>query len=176
MRHFVANIVTYTIAALLVLGAAAFGLVRSEQLVLTREARLATMYEPAPDREFRWQELGRAMYVRNCANCHQPRGQGWDQYPPLGDASELFVMPGGREYLIDLHLWGVVSDRFRAPMPRMRHLTDVELAAVMNYVLTAFGNIGAIAPDADLYVPSDVAQRREPRLSPREVNDRRPGG
>jgi mono/diheme cytochrome c family protein len=170
MRHFLANIMTYAIAAALVLGAAAFAWMRTAQLALVTETDVIARYAPAPAGEFRWHELGRISYERNCANCHGTAGQGWDEYPALEPAAALLAMPGGREYLMDLHLYGLTSDRWGAPMPRMPHLHDVELAALLNYIVTEFG----AAHDERLYVPQDVAERRGLRLSPRDVNRSRP--
>lgn len=170
MRHFLANIITYTIAGMLFVGAAGFAWMRSAQLALTTESAVLAQFEPVPFAEFRWHELGQQSYDRNCRNCHLADGQGWDQYPPLTPAAALFAIPGGRDYLIDVHLYGLTSDRHGAPMPPMAHLRDVELAAVLNYVLTTFG----VVDDAELYVPRDVAERRNQGLSPRDVNRRRP--
>jgi mono/diheme cytochrome c family protein len=170
MRHFLANIVTYAIAAALFAGAAAFAWMRTAQLALTNERTVIARFEPAPAGEFRWAELGEISYQRNCSNCHGSDGTGWDQYPPLQPAAALFAMPGGREYLMDVHLYGLTSDRWGAPMPPMGHILDVELAAVMNWILATFGDVD----ESRLYVPRDVAGRRAVPLSPREVNRRRP--
>ncbi|HEV2129585.1 MAG TPA: cytochrome c [Longimicrobiaceae bacterium] len=174
MRHLLANLATYTIAALLVMGAALFAWVRAQQLILSDERTALSRFEPAPAHEFRWTALGRGSYERNCANCHGRSGQGWDQYPGLSHTARLFAAPGGREYAIDLHLYGLTSDRWRAPMPPMGHLPDVELAAVLNHVLTSFGNEPQLPVDARLYVPADVAARRGQTLTPWSVNERRP--
>jgi mono/diheme cytochrome c family protein len=155
MRHLLANIATYTIATLLVIGAALFAWLRSSQITFAHEATLVERFAPGP-REFRWEELGRMSYQRNCLNCHGPAGEGWAEYPPLVAVAALYDLPGGRENLIDLHLHGRSSDRFGAPMPRMAHLSDVEIAAVLNYILTVFGGF---APETR-YLPEDVAARR----------------
>jgi mono/diheme cytochrome c family protein len=170
MRHLLANIITYAIAGLLIAGAAAFAWMRTAQLALVREADVIARYEPAPSAEFWWHELGRISYERNCSNCHGAAGAGWDEYPPLKPAAALFAAPGGRDYLVDLHLYGLTSRRWGAPMPRMRHMHDAELAAVLNHILTTFGT----ARDEALYVPADIAARRGQRLSPADVNRRRP--
>jgi mono/diheme cytochrome c family protein len=169
MRHILANIVTYAIAALLFVGAALFAWTRSAQVAVTTEAAMLAGYEPA-DSAFRWGELGRAGYVRNCRNCHGADGEGWDQYPGLGGAGATAAGVGGREYLVDVHLYGLASDRWGAPMPPMGHIRDVELAAILNYILTAFGD----AETAPLFVPADIADRRRLRLSPGDVDRRRP--
>lgn len=170
MRHLVANVATYVIAALLVLGSVVWAWARSSQLLLSTEATTLARYEPAPDAA--WRALGADSYTRNCAACHGADGQGWDQYPPLVGIGALYAQPGGREYLIDLHLHGLASDRWRAPMPRMPHLADVELAAVINHVLTSYGNAPLLG-DAPLVSPEDVAARRGRDLDPADVNAQR---
>lgn len=171
MRHFLANLATYAIAALLVLGAGVFAWVRSAQVVFVREPAVLAAWEPAPGAPFEWEGLGESTYVRNCANCHGTGGGGWDQYPGLDGTGALHRARGGREHLIDLHLYGLDSPRWRAPMPPMGHLKDVEVAAVVNYVLTRFGN--RVAPDA-LLRPEHVAARRGLGLRPGEVERSRP--
>ncbi|MEX1024664.1 MAG: cytochrome c [Planctomycetota bacterium] len=173
MRHFLANIVTYTIVALLFVGAAAFAWMRYAQFELSTETAVLARYEPPPSLEFEWRDLGQRGYERNCANCHLCDGSGWDQYPPVTAAAELALRAGGREYLIDLHLYGLTSDRWGAPMPPMAHMRDVELAAVINYVVHQLSG-GADTPLLD--GPGDITDRRGQALSPAEVNARRPTG
>jgi mono/diheme cytochrome c family protein len=174
MRHFIANVATYVIAVLLIGGAALFAWMRSAQLALTDERTILAQFEPARVAGFEWETLGKLAYERNCANCHGRDGTGWDQYPGVGHTSRLFAATHGREYLIDLHLYGSTSDRWRAPMPPMRHIQDVELAAVLNYVLTRFDTGRTLPSDAELYRPADIAGRRGARLSPWQVEERRP--
>lgn len=174
MRHFLANVATYTIAALLLAGAGAFAWMRSSQLLLTDEAAVLERYEPSPAGEFRWQELGRSAYERNCANCHGEDGRGWDQYPGVGHTARLFTAQGGRDHVIDVHLYGLTSPRWRAPMPPMGHLHDAEMAAVINHVLTHYGNRAALSSETRLLRPADVAERRGQARSPSEVERRRP--
>jgi mono/diheme cytochrome c family protein len=173
MRHFIANVATYTIAVLLVVGAALFAWMRSAQLVIVDEGTVLAAADPDYARGFDWEALGRASYERNCAVCHGRDGRGWDQYPGVGHTAQLFEAPGGREYLIDLHLYGLTSQRWRAPMPRMGHIHDPELAAVLNYLLTSFGNEQARA-EGVLYGPADIAARRGRDDTPWTVNERRP--
>jgi mono/diheme cytochrome c family protein len=165
MRHLLANIITYTIAALLFIGAAAFAWMRSEQLTLTTEPVVLARYVPAAAdtggldaaaAAFRWQELGARGYQRNCRACHGADGQGWDQYPPVAQAVASLADAGGREHLIDVMLHGLDTDRWGAPMPRMRHMQDVEIAAVLNYIAVAFMG----APLEPVLMPGEVSARR----------------
>jgi hypothetical protein len=57
----------------------------------------------------------------------------------------------------------------------MGHLPDPALAAVLNHLLTRFGNERSLAPDTPLFMPADIAARRGQRLTPAAVNARRPG-
>jgi mono/diheme cytochrome c family protein len=176
MRHFLANLATYLIAGFLFLGAGVFAWLRSAQVVFTTEATTTGRWEPAAGQPFEWEALGASSYVRNCANCHGSTGAGWDQYPGLERTAALLLAPGGREHLVDLHLYGLTSPRWRVPMPPMGHLHDVEMAAVMNYVLSRFGNEQLLPAGTPLFRPEDVAARRGLALSPREVERGRPGG
>ncbi len=172
MRHILANVITYAIAALLFVGAGLFAWMRSSQLTITNERALLARFEPAPAHEFLWRELGESSYERNCANCHGPDGAGWDQYPPVTLRPGALTVPGGREYLIDVQLYGLESGRWGAPMPPMRHLKDVEIAATLNYIVSRFS---AESPDSTLlYAPTDIAERRTSRSTPADVNRRRP--
>jgi cytochrome c553 len=172
VRHFLANVAIYAVAVLLLAGAALFAWARSAQLTVTDEVAVLAAFAPAEDSTFHWRELGAESYARNCRTCHLHDGSGWDQYPPIDHTSTLAATPAGRAYVIDVHLYGLAGDRWRAPMPPMGHLHDIEMAAVLNHVITAFG--ATRVGDARLYRPEDIAARRGQALSPREVNARRP--
>lgn len=172
MRHFLANIVTYTIAALLIAGAAAFAWMRSSQLALATESDIRAQHEPAASTDFDWTALGSGGYERNCANCHRSDGSGWDQYPAVTDAYRLAGSDDGMGYLVDVHLYGLTSPRWGAPMPPMAHMLDVELAAVINYVVHELGD-GAPA-GLPVLRPEHVRLRRDRGLSPADVNALRP--
>jgi mono/diheme cytochrome c family protein len=174
MRHLLANVATYAIAAFLLVGAGVFAWARSAQVVFTVEPVVVARWEVPPGAPFAWEGLGESTYVRNCANCHGRAGGGWDQYPGLERTAALLAAAGGREHVIDLHLYGLASARWRVPMPPMGHLEDVEVAAVVNHVLTRFAREGTLPEGAALLRPEEVAARRGLRLSPRDVERRRP--
>jgi cytochrome c5 len=174
MRHQLGSLATYVIAIMLMIGATVFAWTRSAQIAISTETAVVEQFRPASAHEFEWVELGRQSYVRNCQHCHLPGGEGWDQYPGVTHAARLFNAPGGREYLLDVHIYGLTSNRWRAPMPPMGHIPDVELAAVINHILTNFGNEQYLSPEAQLYLPRDVAARRGLALTPQQVNQRRP--
>jgi mono/diheme cytochrome c family protein len=170
VRHLLANVVTYTVAFSLLIGALLFGRMRASQYLLTKEPAVMAAHEPG-DGTFAWGAVGARAYTANCRNCHGADGRGWDQYPPLTPARAHFQRPGGREFLIDLHLHGLESDRWRVPMPPMRHMHDAELAAVINHILVRFGGVDSTAA---LLRPAEIAARRGASLSPRMVDRTRP--
>lgn len=175
MRHIYINLATYIIAAWLIVGSLVFAWLRSEQVVLSDEQQVLTVYETATTLdEFAWARLGALGYATNCANCHGAEGQGWDAYPPLRGQGFIFNQPGGREYLIDVMLYGLASDRTTAPMPPLHNMPDSVMAATLNHMLTHWGNGGQLEGTADLYLPADIAARRGQNVSPWDVNDRRP--
>ncbi|HEV7299076.1 MAG TPA: cytochrome c [Tepidisphaeraceae bacterium] len=173
MRHLIAHIALITLAVLLIAFSAFFAWARSRQVILSDEPTSFSRFEPR-DTTFDWRAVGRQSYYVNCLNCHGTNGQGWDQYPGLGHAADLLAAPGGRDYLIDVHLYGLTSPRWRAPMPPMGHLADANMAAVLNHMLTNFGNESRLPDGAALYTPDDIAARRGQDLSPSDVNARRP--
>jgi mono/diheme cytochrome c family protein len=173
MRHLLGNIAIYVLVAILLLGAAAFGWMRSSQLAITTEAVVVSGFEPAEAHEFDWRAVGRQSYVANCIACHGRDGRGRDQYPPLENSFRIAAAPGGLEHLVDLTLHGLASDRWRNPMPPMGHMPDVEIAAVLNHVIATSARLAGTPPPR-LLVPADVAARRGQRLSPHDVERQRP--
>jgi mono/diheme cytochrome c family protein len=169
MRHLLANIITYSIAVSLFIGAALFARMRSSQYTLTYQESVLAMYEPTPGHDFEWRELGPQTYRRNCRACHAADGNGWDRYPAVVRAADWLDDADERAFLIDLHLYGLSRAGVPVPMPPMGHMHDVEIAAVLNYIITVFGNA-----TNDLFTPDEIAARRGARFGPRDVGRREP--
>lgn len=109
-------------------------------------------------------ELGQRLYVRNCVLCHQATGLGvGEQFPPLA-GSEWVTTDGSswqrEEHLIAILLRGMegpveVRGRiYNGAMPPWKFLRDEEIAAVLTYIRSAWGNA---APPVD---PATVARVR----------------
>lgn len=89
---------------------------------------------------------GAAVY-QNCASCHQPNGEGLPgSFPPLaGHLSDLLGHEGGANYVANVLVYGlqgsieVNGDSYNGVMPSWGHLSDAELAAVVDYVVTSWG-------------------------------------
>lgn len=95
---------------------------------------------------------GRAVFLLNCAACHQPNGRGGGPYPPLaGNPAVNAVDSAG---IIQIVLNGrtgpitVNGTQYGGNMPSWRELSDADIAAVLTYVRSAWGN-GAPAVSAD---------------------------
>ena len=124
---------------------------------------------------------GEAVFTTNCASCHQTTGQGIPgAFPPLaGHAPELANAKGGHEYLATLLLYGlqgeinVSGQTYNGVMPAWAQLSDDDLAHVLNYVLSSWGNKDAVPADYPAFAPADIAAKRDAGLSSQQVYDLR---
>ncbi|WP_244347045.1 c-type cytochrome [Thermus thermophilus] len=114
---------------------------------------------------------GEALYVAFCASCHGPKGEGQaNLFPPLRENTVL----KDPQYPILVLLYGLegpiaVGDQtYQGIMPSFGHLSDEEIAALVNYLRTAFAGVKEeVGPEA-------VAALRQSPLSPAEVLKKRP--
>lgn len=127
------------------------------------DIRMADWVRPAPQAR----KDGEALYKgkATCVNCHQADGRGVPGvFPPL--AGNPRVVEGDGRYVIRTALFGrsgrieVGGKAFEATMPPIgiqQNLTDEEVAAVVNYVRSAWGNKGTPV------TPEMVAEERARR-------------
>ena len=87
---------------------------------------------------------GEAVYLANCAACHQPNGQGLPgAFPPLAQSDFL---QGNRQEVLQAALFGlsgpitVNGADYNGVMPSMGYLNDQELADAVSYVFASWGN------------------------------------
>ena len=189
MRHLLANAFIYGLTGALVAGSLLWAWARSAQLIIARETEVEPSFtaDVTGPAAAAYLDFGRRVYVANCQNCHTADGSGRGMYPPvqnmgahLSGATRLRsgapeAESRGRDYLIDIYLHGVYTGTYNAPMPPMPELSDAEIAAVNNYILTAFAAEGRVPDAGQLYRPEEIAARRGgPNLSEWEVADTRP--
>lgn len=111
-----------------------------------------------------------------CASCHQPNGEGIPgAFPPLaGHAPELYAADPGFPVLVLLYgLMGqieVEGQTYNGLMPSHAHLADAELAAILNHVMTAFGNQELLPDTWEPYQAADFTERRGQELSFADVH------
>lgn len=88
---------------------------------------------------------GKDIYMRNCASCHMAGGDGIaNVYPPLAKSDYLSdknrvitqVMKGSSGEIT------VNGAKYNGTMPPQQ-LNDEEIASVLTYVFTSFGNTGS---------------------------------
>jgi mono/diheme cytochrome c family protein len=96
-------------------------------------------------------QLGRRVYVR-CQACHGLEGEGVPgNYPPLRASA---VLNGDPARAISVVLNGVPRQTFNGAMPAFGDLADHEVAAVLTWARSQWGNHAAAI------TATDVAQRR----------------
>jgi mono/diheme cytochrome c family protein len=120
---------------------------------------------------------GKQLYVSKCAACHQATGQGVaGVFPPLA-GSEWVI--GDAKVLTNILLHGVEGEMqvkgvtYKGAMPGWKAMSNEELAAVMNYIRSQWGNkapeIKAETVQAQREAPKD---RTGPYSSGAELNPR----
>lgn len=97
---------------------------------------------------------GEAVFLANCAACHQPTGLGLaGAFPPLAGSDFL---KGDRKAVMSAALFGLSGPvtvngvEYNGVMPSMGHLPNDDLAAVLTYVFGAWGNDGSAVSVAEV--------------------------
>jgi mono/diheme cytochrome c family protein len=92
--------------------------------------------------------LGKKIYTQNCVLCHQANGAGIPSvYPPLAGSEWVLAKDWrGDNHLVSIVLHGlqgpvqVGAGTYNGAMPGWKFLRDEELAAVLTYVRSQWGN------------------------------------
>lgn len=135
----------------------------------------------AAQTSFDWEELGASTYAANCVSCHQDTGLGIvGAFPPLaGHIPDLYNAEGGREYIINVVLYGLQGEinvdgtAYNGIMNPWAQLSDEEIAATLNHELTSWDN-EALLEDFTPLLPEEVAVLRDQGLAPADVLSLRP--
>lgn len=116
-----------------------------------------------------------ALYGR-CSACHKATGTGTPGiFPPLaGHAAKLGA--ASRAYLIQVILFGVAGDirvggkEYKGRMPAYADLLDdAEIAAVLNYILSSWGNDKALPGGFAKVTTEEVRAQRAGTMTPDQV-------
>ena len=86
---------------------------------------------------------GEEVYSANCANCHMPTGEGVEgTFPPVAKTTFLKdqkrainIILNGQEGEITVN-----GKKYNTPMLALPHLSDQEIADVLNYIGNNWGN------------------------------------
>jgi len=87
---------------------------------------------------------GQKLYVAHCKNCHGAKGEGLGNlYPPLTDTNFLNQNRDKLACIVKNGLSGsieVSGKIYDTEMPGIPELTPVDIAYILTYVTTSFGN------------------------------------
>jgi mono/diheme cytochrome c family protein len=126
----------------------------------------------ARPQELSFAELGKTLYS-NCMSCHQANGRGLPPvYPPLRGSE---IVHGDAETLVKIVMHGmegpivVDGQRYNQVMPAAPLVTDEEIAAVLSYVRSAWGNTGAPIDAATVAKVREESKGRNTPWSSREL-------
>lgn len=95
---------------------------------------------------------GKAAYTKYCLVCHQANGSGVPgMFPPVGKGSWAGKDPKELVLIITKGLSGKIDvngEVYKSAMPPQAQLTDQEIADVLTYIRSDFGNnFGAVSVD-----------------------------
>ncbi len=164
-------------------GAAHHNMIDTVRVVDAAEFDVAPEEEPAEvDDVATWEARGERVYGNECVACHQADGSGMGTaFPPLaGHTLDLLRGEGGREYLIDVVLYGLAGPiqvdgtEYSGHMPGLARLSDEDIAAVVNYTAHAWGHEDDLPDDFVPVSPEEVVERRDRDLAPADVLELRP--
>jgi cytochrome c oxidase subunit 2 len=105
------------------------------------------------NKEFTMDELkaeGEKVYAANCVACHQANGKGVPGTFAALDGSKIATGPKGE------HINIVMNGKTGTAMAAFKHLSDVQIAAVVTYERNSWGNAAG-----DLVQPSEINQLRK---------------
>ena len=101
--------------------------------------------------------VGGRLFLENCAGCHMPNGAGAVGSGPGPElAGNPIVLAPSPDDLLSMVLGGQVAQHAMVAMPTFKmQFTDAEIAAVLSYVRTSWGN------SASQVTPQEVAAFRK---------------
>lgn len=124
---------------------------------------------------------GEQIYAKLCSSCHAPDGKSLATLaPPLAGHAVRMLEAGGRSHLIRIVLNGMAGPievkgrRYDAVMTPLRYLKDEQVADVLNFVLTSWGNDALLPAGHKPFTPDEVRKERVPASSPKQIAAERP--
>jgi nitrite reductase (NO-forming) len=108
-------------------------------------------------------EFGRAVFTQNCAPCHQPNGRGIAAaFPPLAGSDYLNADKQRAMAIVVNGLQGRITvngEVYNGVMPALR-LNDEDVANVLTYVFSQWGNAGHVVTPAEVRAARRAAPAR----------------
>lgn len=124
---------------------------------------------------------GATVFANHCAVCHGPEAAGIPgSFPALHEQIVGFAkMPAGREYLVMVVTTGLIGELqvagniYHGVMPPQSTLSELEVAAVLNYLGSGLGKIKPPTPPFGAKEVSEVRARHADN-SPQNTRALRP--
>lgn len=110
---------------------------------------------------------GAQIYMARCSSCHGNDGRGQGPWiPPLAGATSMMISDDSSAINVTLNgsnriIAGGVPDAYRMP-PFRKHLSDKEMAAVLSFIRTSWGNTGG---KVDEQAVKELRKRTDPASS-----------
>src|SRR5690606_34411843 len=165
--------ITYLAGVVLLLAAVLFAALRSEGfgLTLAQDHALTSADGSSLEERFEWFGAADATWEDRCSGCHATL-----DYIPA-----LFAADGGREYLIDVMLFGAQGEaRIYGQLVSLRHrpfagtFDDEQMTGLLNLMMVAWGNEEALPEATELYTAAEVAAARQRDIPQDDVLRGRP--
>ena len=170
MGRFLRNHPEHLMAVFVALLVVVLALARSAGFSVTLGLEAPAAQRAVDPDEQPWLALGTEVWDGRCYSCHAA----------LTYAPELFSAESGRTYLLEMMLFGVRGEVVIEGVPvNLRHrpyasLDDEQLAAVLNFMLVAWGNAEAMPAAPSFYTTEEIADARTRERSNEDVLEGRP--
>lgn len=111
----------------------------------------------------------------NCVACHQVNGKGIITVFPSLVKHAVALYQADRSYLPNMVLYGLEGEikvdgiSYRDPKRGLAELSDDDIAAVLNYILTEWDNQSLLPADFNPYTAQDIAANRGKNLSASDI-------
>jgi mono/diheme cytochrome c family protein len=117
---------------------------------------------------------GAQVFQDTCIACHEADGKGKPgEFPPLAGNRDLFLAP---DFVANVALHGIKGpievdgQPFDNAMPSFDFLSDQEIASVVKYVRSTWGNESIRPADFSDPTPAEVAKLRAKPMTPADVH------
>lgn len=122
---------------------------------------------------------GKTLFNEQCSSCHQPDGAGLPgAFPPLAGNHDLMLDRLFPAYVVLNGLKGTITvdgTDYNGEMPSFAHLSNAEVAAVINFVRESWGNAALRPADMATLDEAAIANVRATKKTPAEVHAYRAG-
>ena len=116
---------------------------------------------------------GKTVFENQCSACHQPSGQGLSgAFPPLAGNKDIFLNTNYPVYVVLNGLRGPINVEgasYDGEMPSFGFLSNNQIAAVVQYARSAWGNRQERPKAIQMVTAQDVAEARQKPMSAQKV-------